>query len=378
MKPSVWSGVFAAAVFLGSLVASRAPAQDIQIGFFAPLSGDNAEYGKTFQEAIDLSVDTVNRGGGIDGRRIRIVAEDDRADPAQAASIAQLFVSNDTMLAAIGSFSSAASMAAAPIFQQAGMVQVSPTSSHPDFTGLGTYMFRIVATQTIEGPLDARFVAQRYKPSSVAVVYRQDDWGVAASKYFSDEIKQLGVRVSVSEPIVPGTKDLRPLVTKLEDAHPDVLFLALFYADAATLAKEMKQAGYSVPVVTNSSLFNPQLIALGADAVNGYCVPSNFAPDSPAPVVRRFVAAYRAKTGRPPDQFAALAYDSIGVLVQAMREVVRAGHQLTRSGIRDALASLAPYDGVTGKLHFDENRNAVREAMSWLVIKDGRFQALAD
>jgi len=367
--------VVAAVAFLVPPLAARGQAQDIQIGFFAPLSGDNAEYGKTFQEAINLSVESVNRSGGIGARMIRIVPQDDRADPAQAANIAQLFASNSKMLAAIGSFSSAASMAAAPVFQQAGMVQVSPTSSHPDFTGLGSYMFRIVATQNIEGPLDARFVAEKFKPANVAVVYRDDDWGVAANKYFSDALKQLGTRITISEPIVPGTKDLRPLVTKLEDAHPDVLFLALFYADAAILAKEMQQAGYSVPVVTNSSLFNPQLIVLGGDAVNGYFVPSNFAPDSSDPVVPKFAAAYRTQTGRAADQFAALAYDAVGVLVQAMRDVVRAGHELTRSNIRDALASLAPYDGVTGKLHFDENRNAVRENMSWLVIKDGRFQA---
>lgn len=355
--------------------AAEGADQEALIGYFGPLSGDNAQYGQTFQEAIDLYVENLNAEGGIDGRTVVIESEDDRAVPQEAANIAQNFTSNQRMLAAVGSFSSAASMAAAPIFQEAGMVQVSPTSSHPDFSGIGDYMFRIVTTQDVEGPLNAQFVQERFSPSSVAVVYRQDDWGASASEFFVQEAENIGMEIALNEAVVPGTKDLRPLVTRLNSSDAEVLYLALFYADAATLAQQMQQAGLEIPVVTNSSLFNPQLIELGGDSVEGFYVPSNFSPESEREVVQDFVAAYRERTGEVPDQFAALAYDAIGVLATGMQNAAESG-ELTRSSIREALDDLSEYEGATGVLSFDDQGNALRQSMTWLQIQDGDFQVV--
>jgi branched-chain amino acid transport system substrate-binding protein len=345
------------------------------VGFFGPLSGDNAQYGQTFRNAIDLHVEQVNAEGGIDGRIVVVRAEDDRATPQEAANVAQNFAANRRMLAAVGSFSSSASMAAAPIFEENGMVQVSPTSSHPDFAGIGEHMFRIVTTQDVEGPLNAQFVEEQFSPGSVAVIYRQDDWGASASEFFIEEAEAMGMDIAFSQAVVPGTKDLRPLVTGLNSSDADVLYLALFYADAATLAQQMQQAGLEMPVVTNSSLFNPQLIELAGDAVEGFYVPSNFSPNSDRAAAADFVSAYREKTGNTPDQFAALAYDAIGVLTSGMQDAAESG-ELTRESIRIALSNLEEYEGATGVLQFDDEGNALRQSMTWLRIEDGDFRVV--
>ena len=345
------------------------------VGFFGPLSGDNAQYGQTFRNAIDLHVEQFNAEGGIDGRTVVVRAEDDRATPQEAANVAQNFAANRRMLAAVGSFSSSASMAAAPIFEENGMVQVSPTSSHPDFAGIGEHMFRIVTTQDVEGPLNAQFIEEQFSPESVAVIYRQDDWGASASEFFVEEAEAMGMDVAFSQAVVPGTKDLRPLVTGLNSSDADVLYLALFYADAATLAQQMQQAGLEMPVVTNSSLFNPQLMELAGDAVEGFYVPSNFSPNSDRAVVADFVSAYREKTGNTPDQFAALAYDAIGVLTSGMQDAADSG-ELTQESIRIALSNLDEYEGATGVLQFDDEGNALRESMTWLQIEDGDFRVV--
>jgi branched-chain amino acid transport system substrate-binding protein len=236
-------------------------------------------------------------------------------------------------------------------------------------------MFRIVTTQDVEGPLNAQFVQEQFDPSSVAVVYRQDDWGASASEFFVQEAEELGLEVALNEAVVPGTKDLRPLVTRLNSSDAEVLYLALFYADAATLAQQMQQAGLDMPVVTNSSLFNPQLIELAGDAVEGFYVPSNFSPNSSRQVVQDFVSAYEERTGSVPDQFAALAYDAIGVLTAGMQDAAEGG-ELTRDSIQQALANMDEYNGVTGLLSFDEEGNAIRESMTWLQIQDGNFQVV--
>ncbi|MBE3577680.1 MAG: ABC transporter substrate-binding protein [Limnochordales bacterium] len=350
-----------------------AAADPITIGFFGPLSGDNAEYGRHFLQAITLFADKVNAAGGIHGRPLKIVAEDDRANAREAANIAQRFASNRQILATIGSFSSTASLAAAPILERAGVVQLSPSSSHPDFTRQGTYMFRNVNTQQIEGPLVARFVVEEKKARRIAVLYRQDDWGLTASQAFIKAVEALGAKVVFSEAVVQGTRDFRPLLTKLRSQSPDLLYVALFYADAAVLAQQLRQAGLNLPVVTNSSLNNPQLIELAGQAVEGWYVPTNYFPGDPSPVVQNFLREYRQRWQEEPDQFAAIAYDSIAVITEAIKSVLAAGKPLDRKAIRDTLYALPPYRGVSGIIKFDAEGD-VEKSMTWLIIKNGKFE----
>jgi branched-chain amino acid transport system substrate-binding protein len=315
----------------------------------------------------------VNDAGGINGRPLKIVAQDDRANPREAANIAQRFASDRLILATIGSFSSTASLAAAPILERAGVVQLSPSSSHPDFTKQGTFMFRNVNTQDIEGPLVARFVVGEKQARRVAVLYRQDDWGLTASQAFIKAVEAQGAKVVFSEAVVQGTRDFRPLLTKLRSQSPDLLYVALFYADAAILAQQLRQSGLTLPVVTNSSLNNPQLIELAGQAVEGWLVPTNYFPGDPSPVVQDFLREYRQRWQEEPDQFAAIAYDSIAVIAEAAKSVLAAGKPLDRKAIRDALYALPPYRGVSGIIKFDAEGD-VEKSMTWLVIKSGKFE----
>lgn len=347
----------------------------IVIGLFAPLSGDNAEYGLKFDKAITLYVENLNATGGIEGRPIQILREDDRSLPIEAANIARRFSSDRRILATIGSFSSTAALAAAPIYERAGLVQLSPSSSHPDFTAQGTYMFRNVNTQDIEGPLNAEFVVERLGARRIAVIYRQDDWGLTASSSFVRAARDLGAEVVVNEPIIEGTRDFRPLLTRLRSLNVDLIYLALFYADAAVFAQQAQQAGFTLPVVTNSSLNNPELITLGGAAVEGFYVPTNYFPGDPDPVVQGFLTAYRERWNEEPDQFAAIAYDSIAVITEAIRDILEADKPLTRQAVRDALYALEPYRGASGLIKFDAQGDVVKP-MTWLVIRNGRFELL--
>lgn len=368
--------LFAAMVLFAAILITPAHtlANDpITIGFFAPLSGDNAEYGRKFDHAITLYVENLNADGGINGRPIQILREDDRALPVDAANIARRFASDRRILATIGSFSSTAALAAAPIYERAGVVQLSPSSSHPDFTAQGTYMFRNVNTQDIEGPLNAQFVVEDLGAKRVAVIYRQDDWGLTASSSFVSAIGDLDANVVLNEAIIEGTRDFRPLITRMRSLDIDVIYLALFYADAAVFAQQAQQAGLNQPVVTNSSLNNPELITLGGAAVEGFFVPTNFFAGDPDPVVQGFLQSYRERWNEEPDQFAAIAYDSIAVIAEAARSVLDAGQPLTRQAIRDALYNLEPYRGASGLIEFDSNGDVIK-SMTWLVIRDGEFQ----
>lgn len=352
-----------------------ASGEPIVIGLFAPFTGENAEYGRSFKQAIDLYVAKLNEAGGIDGRPVEIVVSDDRSDPREAANIAQRYASDRRILATIGSFTSTAAMAAAPIFEREGVVQISPTSSHPDFTRIGSYMFRNTTIQALEAPEIAKFVVENLGARKIAVAYRQDDWGLSASGFFEEAARDMGAQIVLSEGFIAGERDFRPFITRVRSANPDAIHIAMFYADAAVIAQQLKQAGLDIPVITASSLYHPEFLAQGGSAVEGYYVPTTFYPDSPDPVVREFVDGYQELYGNIPSSFASQAYDSVGLIVAAIRYVLDSGQELTRQAIRDALYAMPPYPGVTGPIKYDENGDVVK-GLTWLVVRDGRFQLI--
>ena len=374
MRPA--SSLLVAAI-AGSFAVGLTPrvgdAQEpIVIGFSAPLSGDYAEYGSNFQKAITLHVDEINAAGGVDGRMIEVIESDDRSDSREASAVAQRYVDNDDILAAMASFASTPSMAAAPIYQRAGLVQLCPSCSHPDYTGIGEYMFRNTTTQEIEAPLLAEFTVNFLGAETIAVVYRQDDWGLSASGNFIARAEELGAEILLNEAFLETERDFRPLITELASLQPDVLHIAMFYTEAAVLAQQLKSAGLEIPVVTTTSMFNPQFITLGEDAVEGYIIPATFFPGNPAPHVQAFVASYEDRWEGTPDSFAAIAYDSIGILASAMQYVLDDGGDLTREAIKDAMFAMPAYEGVSGVAAFNEQGDVVKE-ITWLTIVDGEF-----
>ncbi|MEM0906839.1 MAG: ABC transporter substrate-binding protein, partial [Pseudomonadota bacterium] len=192
----------AVAVLLTVSAASTASAQDgepITFGFLGPFTGQFAANGQRFQEAAELFVEQTNAAGGIMGRPLVIEFEDDRGDPLQAANIAQRFVSDEDIIAAIGSFTSTASMAAGEIFADAKMPQVSPTASHPDYTKISEFQFRMPNTQDIVAGLNADLIMDKLGATTVAIPYFQDDWGIFVGEATSAEVEKRGGEVVLLE-----------------------------------------------------------------------------------------------------------------------------------------------------------------------------------
>jgi branched-chain amino acid transport system substrate-binding protein len=361
---------------LGVAVGFGAEAADpIVIGFSAPLTGDHAEYGNNFKRAIDLHVEQINEAGGVAGRPLQIVESDDRSDSAQTTAVAQRYVNNPEIMAVIGSFASTPSMAAAPIYQRAGLVQLCPSCSHPDFAPMGDFMFRNTTTQAIEAPEIATHVVEDMGAETIMVVYRQDDWGLSASGNFIAKAEELGAEIVANEAFLETERDFRPVITQLRSVKPDVLHVAMFFTEASILAQQLQAADIDIPVVTTTSMFNPQYIVLGGDAVEGHIIPATFFTGNPDPVVQAFVTEYESRYGIPADSFAAIAYDSVGILAAAMEHIHANGGELSRSAIRDAMVEMEPYAGVSGVAAFSPEGDVVKE-ITWLTIEDGQFKTI--
>lgn len=349
--------------------AAQSTEDTITFGFFGPLTGRFGANGERFKEAIELFVEQTNEAGGLGGRELIVKMEDDRGDPLQSTAIAQKFVADESIVTAIGSFTSSASIAAGTIFADSGMPQVSPSSSHPDFTKISNYQFRIPNTQDTMS-LKYADMMTKYLPSGrVAVIYYQDDWGIYVGEATKAALEASGSEVPIYESMLPDARDFRPFISKLRQADVDSIFLASHYGPSSIFLQQLRQAGQDQPVGGPETLYNPELLNLAKDAADGMMTTTYFFPGDPEK--QAFVEAYSNKFGREPDLWAAYAWDAIAIAAEGARTLVEVDAPVTRETMRDAIDDLPPFEGMTGVTEFVDgtpNKN-----LTLLVVKDGKF-----
>jgi branched-chain amino acid transport system substrate-binding protein len=343
-------------------------ADPIYVGLMAPMTGDYAEYGMFFKQGMEVAIDQINKAGGIKGRMIEIVVGDSRADPKEAALVAQKFTANPKIVAVVGDFTSSCAMAAAPIYESAQMVQVSPSSSHPDFTRLGKFMFRNTPTQEYEAPFLAKWAVRDLGKKKVATIYIKNDWGISTNKYFVETAKSLGAEVVAQEEFLPGEKDFTAILTKIKNTNPELLYLGAMYAETALITQQMQKMRFKPIMMGCTAIFSPKLIELAGDAVEGILANALYFPDFDRPEVKNFTKAFVEKNKKEPNNFAALAYDSMNILIYAMKT-----SDLDKVKMRDAIASLKNFPGATGGATF-VGGDVVKE-YGKIMVKNGKWAA---
>ena len=372
-----FSRVLLSAVTAGVLampLAAPAQAQSgdpVRIGFFAPLTGNVAANGVRFRDGVQLAVEEANAKGGVGGRPLELLIEDDRNLPKEAATISQKYASTPGLVLAIGTFSTTASLAAAPALAEQHIAQISPSSSHPDFTKVADNTFRNVYRMDQVAQVHADIITKELKAKTVALAYFQDDWGQFVAKTTQEAVEKAGGKVVLSEPVAPNARDFRPLVSKIKSLNPDAVFLAVHYQEGGVLTQQLRQAGVNVPIGSPDTLSNPRYLELAGKAAEGLVLYTEFFAGDPKN--KAFVDAYQAKFGSQPDQWAARAYDAANVGIAAIRRVAEAGQDVTPQAVLDSLKNGPAYQGVTGETKYDENRE-INKVPTLLQIRDGKYE----
>lgn len=343
---------------------------EIPVGEYASLTGDKATFGIGSSNAAQLAADEVNAAGGIlNGKKIRIILEDDQSKAGQPATIVRKLISNDQVVAIIGEIASSLSLEAAPICQGARVPMISPASTNPAVTEKGDYIFRVCFIDPFQGIVMAKFALDYLKINRVSILTAiNQDYSVGLAYYFREYFTKHGGKIVNERSYSSGDKDFRAQLTSIRASAPQAIFVPGYYTEGGLIARQAKSLGIQVPLLGGDGWDSPTLLKIAGAAMDGSYFSTHFSPNEPSPRVQNFVKNYRAQYHRTPDAMAALGYDAMGILMDAIQ---RAG---TPKGprLRDAIANTKDYQGVTGKITLNSKRNAIKSAVI-LQIKDRQF-----
>ncbi|HEV2885252.1 MAG TPA: ABC transporter substrate-binding protein [Pyrinomonadaceae bacterium] len=342
----------------------------VKIGFFGDLSGPTFNYGQSAMNGVLLATEEINLAGGINGHRIDIVMEDDKGSPELAAQVTGRLVDRDKVVAIIGAGASGNSLAAAPKAQSAQVPLIAPSSTNPAVTQAGDYIFRACFIDAFQGEVMAKFAANTLKAKRAAIMVDfNSPYSRGLTEFFEFSFTKLEGHIVVKQSYSQGDADFRGQLSAIKAANPDVIYVPGYYGDVALIAKQARQLDINVALLGADGWDAPELWELGREALNGCYISNHYSADDPSENIQRFVQSYRQRySNLAPDAHAALAYDALRFLAEA---ITKAGPS-DRQKLRTALAETKDFPGVTGIISMDRNRNAVKPAVI-LKLQDGAY-----
>ena len=342
---------------------------EIVVGEFGSLTGTTATFGQSTHQGVMLATEQLNAAGGVLGKKVRIIVEDDQSKPEEAATAATKLINQDRVVALLGEVASTRSLAAAPIAQANKVPMISPSSTNPQVTAVGDYIFRVCFIDPFQGLVMAKFATNTLKLKKVAILYDvRNDYSVGLRNVFSEKFKELGGEIVAEQSYSEGDSDFRAQLTQLKSRQPEAIYTPGYYTEVSTIARQARGLGITAPLLGADGWDSPKLFEIGGEAIEGSYLSNHNSMDDPSPRIQKFVADYKAKHNAVPDALAALGYDAAQVLFDAMK---RAG---TTEGpkVREALAATKDFPGVTGNITIDKDRNPIKPAVI-LQVKDGKY-----
>lgn len=352
----------------------------IKVGVDAELTGDIPAVDASCKNAAELAVKEINDAGGLDvggtKYQIELVIEDNAGKADQAASAAQKLITQDNVIAIIGPNASRYAIPASEIAESSKTVLISPWSTNPKTTldaktgQPKKYVFRACFIDPFQGRVVAKFALDNLKTTKAAVLYDvASDYNKGIAEYFKKTYEENGGTVVAFETYTTGDKDFSAQLTKIKDAGPEVIFLPNYYSEVPLQIQQAHRLGINVPFLGSDSWGSAELITLCGNECEGYYFSTHYAADAATPQATKFIEAYKAAYGSTPDDVAALTYDAFGLLWQSLQSAGK----VDREAVRNALASIPKYEGVTGNMQFQEGSGDPIKSAVILQIKDGKF-----
>lgn len=359
----------------GSTTESAAPAASggsITIAVAGPMTGDNAEYGIGFANAAKLMASEWNAKGGVNIGGVYYTVEideyDDKSDSDEAALIAEKIVSDDSVYGVLGHFASGICMVAAPTYQDAGYVNISPTSSHADYSGIGDYIFRNNTVITVETATGAEIAIDYLGKTKVGVLSIDTEWGQSAGNAMEENIAAKGGEMVLRQEVSADAVDFATEIANFKAAGAEVVMVAGMYGTLGPFVVALQNNGFIIPVVGCSNAYTDNMLEYAAQAPDiKIYAPVAFFAGNTDPKIQSYVKAYTDAYGSAPSALTTQAYDSVGIMLTALEDCGK----LDREAMKDAIYDVE-YEGMSGYTTFDEIGDA-QKVFTKVTISDGAW-----
>jgi len=364
----IWIGIaviVVLAILLG-VTQTKKESEEIKIGAILTLSGEAALYGQSAKNAMEMGMDEINSNNFLNGKHLTLIFEDDQLDPKTGISAFRKLIDFDKVPVVLGPLTSTVTLAIAPIANERKIVLLSPSASSPAITTAGDFIFRNVASDEFETKVMADFAADSLKFEKVGILYINNDFGKGYKDYFTTFFTKKGGTVSIAETYEQNSSDFRSQLTKIKSSGVEALYL-IGYKEMGIVLRQAGELGVKTQVLSYSAIEDPDIILQAGKSADGIIYTrQSFDPNDPDNIVNRFSSSYRKLYGKDPDAFAALSYDALMILSEALKK----GNN--SESIRDALYSIKDFPGVTGMTSFDSNGD-VNKSISLKQIRNGSF-----
>lgn len=343
---------------------------EILVGEYGSMTGPEATFGQSTHNGIMLALDEINGAGGVKGRKIKVITEDDQSKQEEAANAVTKLISQNGVVAVLGEVASSNSLAAAPICQANKVPMITPSSTNPEVTKKGDYIFRMCFIDPYQGEALANYIAKDLKFKRAAILRDvKSDYSMGLADFFKRTFVAQGGQIVADNSYSKGDSDFRAQLTGMKASRPEVLFVPGYYTDIGQIAIQARDLGMNQPLVGGDGWESPKLIEIGGKALEGSFYSNHYHADDPADAVRNFVEKYNQRYGQKPDSLAALGYDSMKVLAAAMGRV----EKIDGPSLRDEIAKTSNFAGVTGIITLGPDRNPVNKKLVVLEIKGGQL-----
>lgn len=334
-------------------------AEELKVGVVSPITGATATFGQENVNGIKLAYEKIKKAGG---KKFDLVIEDDKSDAIESTTATRKLINIDKISAMIGEPTSSLALASAPILQEAKIPFITPTATNIKVTQVGDYISRACFTDDFQGVVMAKFAVNTLKKmKGLVLVENTSDYSKGLAKSFSNEFIKLGGKMASSEELTYAGKDtdFQSLLRKVKRANPDFIFIPGYYVEVGLIIKQARALGINIPFLGGDGWDSPKLFEIAGPAVKGSYISNHFAPDDKDPVVQNFVKDYKKVYGVNPGGFAALGYDALGIVNAAIQKA----KSTKPSDINAELVKTKNYQGVTGLITFDANRNPKKAAV---------------
>lgn len=346
---------------------------EIYLGVIAPLTGDVPKLGQDTVEAAEMAVEEVNAACGleVDGENYEVIilVEDNESKAESSVAVATRLIVEEDVLGIIGPQASKQAVPTGQVANDRETPMISPWSTNPDTTFERPWVFRAAFLDPFQGPVVASFVQNEFGAETAAVLYDVgSDYPKGLAENFRDAAVENGIEVVGFETFTTGDTDFSSQLTNIISENPDVIFTPQYYNEVPLIVQQARELGYEGPIVGSDSWGTADLLDLCGEACEGLFFSTHYAPDIATEVGQTFIKAYEERYGTTPSDVAALTYDAFQMMFMAIENA----NSLEKADVRDALANIELFEGVTGTMSFGEQGDPIKCAVI-IQIKDGAF-----